>query len=428
MEIGVRVRYDMQCQKRGVSIMEKKAVLRMVRRIVCAVLAALLLAVCVLALLVALNRNDSLSGVRGVNLGSWLVLEKWMTPEVFEGVDAYDEYTLARALSPEEYEQRMREHRSTFITEEDFAAIADMGLNTVRIPIPYYIFGDRTDEPYLSCIDELDDAFDWAEEYGLQILIDLHMVPGSQNGFDNGGISGVCTWAQKPEEVEYALDVLERLAQRYGQRPGLFGIQPLNEPIVGDGAWEDMDVMYRYHPVDDELLAASAPISMEFLKDFYLRAYERLRPLLPEDKWIVYHDAFGMWNWFTFMWGDDYEGVAFDTHVYLFNVESVGLQSPFWHNAFVLGNGLLMRILQTRFPVICGEWSLANNYALTIEDEDERSAYYTSMAEKQLETWDKYGAGGVYWSYRVGEGAQSDWDKPWDLRQCVENGWINFSK
>ena len=53
------------------------------------------------------------------------------------------------------------------------------------------------------------------------------MVPGSQNGFDNGGISGVCTWAQKPEEVEYALDVLERLAQRYGQRPGLFGIQPL---------------------------------------------------------------------------------------------------------------------------------------------------------------------------------------------------------
>ena len=75
MEIGVRVRYDMQCQKRGMSIMEKKAVLRMVRRIVCAVLAALLLAVCVLALLVVLNRNDSLSGVRGVNLGSWLVLE-----------------------------------------------------------------------------------------------------------------------------------------------------------------------------------------------------------------------------------------------------------------------------------------------------------------------------------------------------------------
>lgn len=405
-----------------------KNVLKGVRRVVCGLLIIVLMLAVVLVLLVTFNRNTSLSGIRGVNLGSWLVLEEWMTPEVFEGVDAYDEYTLARALPPEEYEQRMREHRSTFITQEDFAAIADIGLNTVRIPIPYYIFGDRTDEPYLACIEELDNAFDWAEEYGLQILIDLHMVPGSQNGFDNGGISGVCAWVQDPDNVEYTLDVLERLAQRYGQRDGLFGIQPLNEPIVGDGAWEDMDVMYRYQPVDDELLAVSAPISMDFLKDFYLRAYERLHPLLPEDKWIVYHDAFGMWNWFTFMWGDDHEGVAFDTHVYLFNVESVGLQSSFWHSAFVFGNGLLMRILQTRFPVICGEWSLFSNYALTIEDEDERSAYYTSMAEKQLETWDKFGAGGMYWSYRVGEGAQSDWNESWDLRRCVENGWINFSK
>lgn len=406
--------------------MLKKDVLNIVRRIL--VLSAIVLSAAVPTLFVAGNRNDSLSGIRGVNLGSWLVLEKWMTPEVFEGADAYDEYTLARTLLPEEYEQRIRTHRSSFITQEDFAAIADMGLNTVRIPVPYYIFGDRTDEPYLSCIGELDSAFDWAEEYGLKILIDLHMVPGSQNGFDNGGISGVCAWAQNPDEVEYTLEVLERLAQRYGQRPGLLGIQPLNEPIVGNGAWEDMDVMYRYPPVSDELLAVSAPISMEFLKSFYLRVYERLRPLLPEDKWIVYHDAFGMWNWFTFLWGDSHEGIAFDTHIYLFNVESVGLQSPFWHDAFILGNGLLMRILQTRFPVICGEWSLFSNYALALEDQSEQEAYNTAIAKKQLEAWDKYGAGGIYWNYRVGDGAQGSWNEPWDLRRCVENGWLSFAK
>lgn len=408
--------------------MKKRGIGKAIKQIVCIVLAAFLLLLTALVLFVVFNRNTSLSGVRGVNLGSWLVLEKWMTPEVFEGVDAYDEYTLARALPAEEYARRMENHRRTFITEEDFAAIADMGLNTVRIPIPYYIFGDRTDEPYPPCISELDDAFDWAEQYGLQILIDLHMVPGSQNGFDNGGISGVCAWAQSPNEVEYVLGVLERLAERYGQRPGLLGIQPLNEPIVGNGAWEDMDVMYRYQPVDDELLAASAPISMDFLKDFYRKVYERLRPLLPENKWIVYHDAFGMWNWFTFMIDVDYQGVAFDTHVYLFNVESVGLQGPLWHNAFVLGNGLLMRMLQTRFPVVCGEWSLFSNYALTIENQEERAEYYTSMAEKQRKAWNQYGAGGMYWSYRVGEGAQSAWNLPWDLRRCVENGWIDFSE
>ena len=41
--------------------------------------------------------------IKGVNLGSWLVLERWMTPEVFKDANgAYDEYTLARKLTAEE--------------------------------------------------------------------------------------------------------------------------------------------------------------------------------------------------------------------------------------------------------------------------------------------------------------------------------------
>ena len=31
--------------------------------------------------------------LRGVNLGSWLVLEKWMVPSLFEGLAATDETT-----------------------------------------------------------------------------------------------------------------------------------------------------------------------------------------------------------------------------------------------------------------------------------------------------------------------------------------------
>ncbi|MCY0903238.1 MAG: glucan 1,3-beta-glucosidase, partial [Firmicutes bacterium] len=29
--------------------------------------------------------------IRGVNLGGWLVLERWMTPSLFAGLDAKDE-------------------------------------------------------------------------------------------------------------------------------------------------------------------------------------------------------------------------------------------------------------------------------------------------------------------------------------------------
>ena len=62
----------------------------------------------------------------------------------------------------------------------------------------------------------------------------------------------MCKWAQNPDEVEFALSVLERLAKRYGNRKGLFGIQPLNEPIT-ENMWETMKVPERYPAVDPEL-------------------------------------------------------------------------------------------------------------------------------------------------------------------------------
>ena len=164
--------------------------------------------------------------IKGVNFGGWLVLEKWIAPELFAGTEAEDEYHLARMLPEEEYRERMEKHRKSFIREEDFRFLSEQGINTIRIPIPFYIFGDRA--PYLGCIEYLDFALDMAEKYGQKILIDLHMVPGSQNGFDNGGICGVCKWSGMPEEVDFCLRLLEKLALRYGHRNSLWGIHPGN--------------------------------------------------------------------------------------------------------------------------------------------------------------------------------------------------------
>lgn len=88
--------------------------------------------------------------IRGVNLGNWLVLEKWMSPELFYGTDARDEYDLPRQLPREVYEARIRVHRSEYISEGDFVRIRAMGMNAVRIPVPYFIFGDV--EPYIKLL------------------------------------------------------------------------------------------------------------------------------------------------------------------------------------------------------------------------------------------------------------------------------------
>ena len=85
--------------------------------------------------------------VKGVNLGNWLVLEKWMSPSLFDGTTAEDEYYLPTQLSKEVYEAKIKIHRSEYITERDFTRIKSMGMDAVRIPVPYFIFGDR--EPFL---------------------------------------------------------------------------------------------------------------------------------------------------------------------------------------------------------------------------------------------------------------------------------------
>jgi glucan 1,3-beta-glucosidase len=167
-----------------------------------------------------------MSQIRAVNLGGWLVLERWIRESLFEGVNGYDETQFC--LQVPDKAAKLEAHRSTFITEEDFKWIADHGLNTVRLPYPYWVFGDV--EPYVGCIHWVDQVMAWAEKYHLQVLLDLHTAPGCQNGFDNGGQLGVLTWHTDPKNLDQTIDVLVKVAQRYKHHKALWGMQVLNEP------------------------------------------------------------------------------------------------------------------------------------------------------------------------------------------------------
>ena len=387
--------------------------------------------------------------VRGVNLGNWLVLEKWMNPALFEGTDAEDEFWLPRRLSPEVYEARIKIHRSEYITERDFVTIKSWGLDAVRIPVPYFIFGDR--QPFIGCVEELDRAFNWAEKYGLKILIDLHTAPMGQNGSDNGGICGVCKWAQIPEEVEFELTVLERLAKRYGQREGLWGIEVLNEPALS-WMWDTMDVQKRYPPVDKEMAEGSGPISREFIRQFYLDAYERISPYLAEGKYVVIHDGFELKIWKDFMQEEKYSNVILDTHQYLMMAEMVGCdQTVEGYEKFVRDNFAKdIAEMQEYFPVIVGEWCLFNSLACGHDTKggqtvlngmegnsveayspEKKKEIYNAVAKAQLAAWEK-GSGYFYWSYKlltdtINTDGWVGWDS-WDLGRCIDFGWFPIEK
>ena len=399
--------------------------------------------------------------IKGVNLGNWLVLEKWMLPELFEGTGAEDEVWLNRKMNPAELKEKMKEHRDTFITEQDFAFIKEQGIWLLRIPVPYFIFGDRP--PFNGCVEYLDKAFDWAEKYGLQILIDLHTVPGSQNGYDNGVLTGVCKWCKNPEEVEFALTVLERLAKRYGQREGLYGLEVLNEPISF--------LVYATAPstgkaVDKEEAKGSGYVPLPFLENFYRNAYRRLRKILPENKTIVFHDGFRLRHWGKFFRKEHMKNVVLDTHIYIFAMESfVPIHMPWVYQIYIKSQQRLIERIQRDVPVVVGEWCICNKYAekavsqakseetaakekqekttsevklaedisdksaKVIEQDELRKKRYLEIAAMQLQAWES-GAGWIYWSYQFKpnrkEPLDEKWKESWDFSRCVENGWIEF--
>ncbi|NJD30819.1 MAG: glucan 1,3-beta-glucosidase, partial [Gammaproteobacteria bacterium] len=120
-----------------------------------------------------------------------------MAPSVFAGLEATDETTwcveLGRDAAP-----RLRAHWDRFITRDDFAWLADAGINAVRLPIGHWVLGPPypyhpkyggDPHPFVEGgIDVVDRAIEWAREFGLRVVLDLHAAPGCQNGFDNGGI------------------------------------------------------------------------------------------------------------------------------------------------------------------------------------------------------------------------------------------------
>lgn len=377
--------------------------------------------------------------IRGVSLGNWLVLEKWMSPQLFEGTQANDEIWLNRELPREVLEKRLKHHRDTYVTKVDFEAIRNHGLNMVRIPVPYFIFGDRP--PLIGCIEYLDKAFDWAEACGLKILIDLHTVPGSQNGYDNGGLTGVCKWCSNPQEVEFVLTVLERLAQRYSSRPGLFGIEVLNEPI----SW----IVYRTapstgHARDKQEAKGSGPVPTAFLKRFYQQAYSRLRAFLPEEKTIVFSDGFRLGVWKDFFHRQGMKNVMLDTHNYLYAMETFVPIPAMWIYRMFIGFARMgIRRAMKYTPVIVGEWCLecrrpyhlARRRGKTAAQRKEIARQeYRAIARLQRDAWET-SAGWFFWNYQMyrdisapiaGDGQNDTHGTTmdgWALNRCWKHDW-----
>ena len=161
---------------------------------------------------------------RGVNLGGWLSLEPFITPSLFNypaSAGIIDEWTLTTYLGSNA-KSTIEKHYATFVTEQTFKDIAAAGLDHIRIPFSYWAVITYDGDPYVYRVSwrYLLRGIEWARKYGLRINLDLHGLPGSQNGWNHSGRQGLIGWLNGTDGTlngQRSLDVHNQLSQFFAQ-------------------------------------------------------------------------------------------------------------------------------------------------------------------------------------------------------------------
>lgn len=332
---------------------------------------------------------------RGVNLGNWLLVETWMTPSLIEGTNARDEYSLSEAKGNGAADF-MRRHRDTFITEADFAFLKQWGINAVRIPYGYWIV--RPDGPFVGGLEHLDRALDWCAQYGIAAILDLHGAPGFQGPEHHSGRAGFFRWDKEEHYRKETLDIIEIVAQRYADHPGLGGISLLNEP--------DNNV----------------PASM--LLEYYQAGYEIVRKY-NSDQVAVIAEAHQNPRLAQFHGHLKGTNIITDTHYYQCFWEDHTRLDLHEHIAWPL-NVLVQRIgdFNHAGEMIVGEWSLGfgdkARWAPLQDDPIRTRLAYQAFANAQLVAY-SHTRGWFFWSYRV------DNRPAWSFVDAVRLGYLPAS-
>jgi len=326
--------------------------------------------------------------LKGVNLGGWLILERWMTPAVFAGSQAVDEYSLSQTAHGR---AAIKKHRDTFITEADFVWLQKNKINIIRLPVGYWLF--QSNESLLPHVSYVDWVMKMAHKYKIKVIIDLHGLMGSQNGNDHSGRIGNSNWFKHKSFRDETIATLEQIAKRYSHHPQLWAVQIINEPKFG---------VFHFK-----------------LRTFYKRAYATLSHILEPRTYIIFSDGFTP-RLLSGALGQS-RRVIMDVHLY-HGVKPwtkyVSLQR--YYKSLIRQAALIRRLSKTQ-PLIIGEWSGSLRQAefdrLPIERHNDLVKEHVT---KQIESF-KYAKAWFYWNYKT--------EKPgvWDFRSQVDAGIISLA-
>ncbi|KAJ3512182.1 hypothetical protein NMY22_g15409 [Coprinellus aureogranulatus] len=396
--------------------------------------------------------------VYGVNLGGLFVIEPFISPSLFQKYPgATDEWTLSEAMAADQASgglKQIEDHYDTFIvrariysselvftyeqTEKDIADIAGAGLNWLRIPIGYWAIDTWPGEPFLprTSWTYFLRTIEWARKYGLRVVVDLHAVPGSQNGLNHSGRLGTINFLSgnmgiaNAERTLYYLRVLTEYFSQPQYKNVVQSIALVNEPLAGE--------------------IGAAPLS-----SFYLKAYDTLRGVTGfgdgNGPYIAVQDGLqGLPLWSNLLPGGD--RVLMDGHSYfafggdnpapMDVVGPEGQPGGTWPSqACTAWAGMYNDARRNIGPTFCGEFSAAPNdcglfiRAVGVESTHPQCALYNdwenySDAMKAglqnfiMASFDSFGDW-FFWTWKIGPSQAGRVEAPlWSYKLGLDNGWI----
>lgn len=321
--------------------------------------------------------------LKGINLGGWLVIEKWMTPSLFEGTDAKNEFELS---ATKQGRGRIAKHHGTFITEEDLRWIKERGIEILRVPVGYWIFGQ--DERYVRGIERLDWLMDTSLSLGLKVLLDLHAAPGAQNRAAHSGSGNTVSdshstkWLNDISTQDETIQVLCQLAQRYKHLPHLWGLELVNEPAV-------------------DLFGLK-------LVRFYRRAYQAVTRVARPGTRIVFSDGYAplrLTNCFWLIKKPHYP-VVMDMHIYQVFGRRNKRRRYEQHIKSLQWTARFLAFIRLQQPIIVGEWSAMLPQRTTPEQTRRYALRQLSAFRPALAQF--------YWNYKT------ESDGRWNYRDQAE--------
>lgn len=321
------------------------------------------------------NLTDPESKMIGVSMGNWLVLERWLDEDWFTGLagpEAWDEWDFTKNLGADKAKTELTTHWNSFVQESDIDKLKSVGVNTVRIPLGYWAFVDTAKgEPYLSKAgqtDQLQKMLGWLYDRQMYAMIDLHGMPGSQNGDQSSGHNtSNIAWFDN-DNFGYSYTVLNATIDWIKQSnysSVVHSVCPVNEPRPGTDSGR-LSQLTSFYETSYQLLK-NAGLIMMFHHGFLNNPYDQ---------------------WSTFASGKDPNYLSFNSNPY-----------PGWFPPQSDGDSIVSKVCQEAsqaaafpVPVVMTEYSIVNN----VNSKTFNQHYYNT----EVSAW-AWSGGSVFWTFKA---------------------------